>query len=90
MAKSEPDVCPRCGMKGVADADSCPNCTATVPKVRSGDLSPFGYVLLILACVCVGLMAGSAGLDDLAYIGIAVLVLVCIIGGVVSALKKRR
>jgi len=90
MSKTEEYVCPVCGMQGVTDPSSCPNCTGTIPKVRKGDLSPGAWILLVVGFVVVVVMAGTAGLGSAVDIAIVAVILLCVAAGVVGAIKKRR
>ena len=89
MSKTEKNVCPECGMQGVTDPSSCPNCTGKVPRIRKGDLSPGGWILLVLAFIVIGVIAGAAGVGDFIYIVFAALILFTVVAGIVSALRKK-
>jgi uncharacterized protein (DUF983 family) len=84
------DVCPNCGMRGFSNPAQCPNCRAEIPKVRRGDLTPAGWVLIIIGAVVIGLVAGLSGLSALLDILIVVGLLAGIGAGVTMALRERR
>ena len=87
MGKTDQNVCPRCGMKGITDESSCPNCNTTVPSTRKGPTC--GYVLGILIGGGLGLIGGFSGQSYLAYIGIAAAIFLCVIVSVTSTIKER-